>query len=63
MLFSFAGVEIPSFFPPLMAWVISAVHLNYTEIKFQVGEHGSYFIISEFIPELWNNTLKFHFLA
>lgn len=35
-----------------MAWVISAVRLNYTGIKFQVEQHGSYFIISQFILEL-----------
>lgn len=46
-----------------MAWVISAVHLSYTGIKFQVEQRGSYFIISEFIPELWNNIFKFHFLV
>lgn len=35
-----------------MAWVISAVHLNYTGIKFQVEQCGNYFIISEFIKKI-----------
>jgi len=45
-------ISPPLFFPPQMAWVISAVHLNYSGIKFQVEQHSSNFIISQFILEL-----------
>lgn len=65
-VFSFVGVEIPSvwgFFPPKMTRAISTLRLNCSGIKFQVEQHGSYFIISEFIPELGTNVFKFHFLV
>lgn len=50
-------------FSPRMARAISTVRLNCSGIKFPVEQHGSYFIISEFIPELGTNVSKFHSLV
>lgn len=67
-VFSFVVVEIPSvwgffFFSPRMTRVISTARLNCSGIKFQAEQLGSYFIISEFIPELGTNVFKFHSLV